>query len=179
MISVLVWAKLWCVCIWWEKLVHLVTSLTSHGVLTSYRFLSCFLSSASETLWLTIHRACIVVNIYRDWWPSWWQDWGGLFMGGHVSGWDSLDRVLTGISLSFNWHSWRDHRHVGDRGQRPLSTFFPYLRTFVIFSNRFLWVLFQVFENFLPVFFLLWPLKDIEWTFCFLKTLKLPAISIS
>ena len=179
MISVLVWAKLWCVCIWWEKLVHLVTSLTSHGVLTSYRFLSCFLSSASETLWLTIHRACIVVNIYRDWWPSWWQDWGGLFMGGHVSGWDSLDRVLTGISLSFNWHSWRDHRHVGDRSQRPLSTFFPYLRTFVIFSNRFLWVLFQVFENFLPVFFLLWPLKDIKWTFCFLKTLKLPAISIS
>ena len=164
----MIWAELWCVSIWWEKVVHLVTSLTSHRVLTSHWFLSCFLSSTGETLGLVIHGAGVVVYIDRDWWPSWWQDWCSLFMGGHVSGWDPLDRILACISLSFNRHSWRDHRHVGDRGQRSLSTIFPYLRTFVIFSNRFLWVLFQVFENFLTILFLLRPFEDIERTLCIL-----------
>ena len=175
----LVWAELWCVGIWWEKVVHFVTSLSSHGVLTSHRFLSCFLPSAGETLGLVIHGAGIVVYINRDWWPSWWQDRCSLFMWRHVPGWDSLDRVLTCISLTFNWHSWRYHWHVGDRSQRPLSTIFPYLRTFIILSNRFLWVLLQVFENFFAIFFLLRPLENIEWTLCILKTLKLSAICIS
>ena len=145
-------------------------------MLTSNWFLSCFLPCACETLGWIVLGDSIVIDVDGDRRSPWWQDWCGLFVWSDVTRWESLKGILSNASSTFHWHSRRSYRHISDWGKRSLSTLFPYLRAFVVFSNWFLWELLQILKKSLPIFFLLGPLENIEWTFCFLKPFKLSSI---
>ena len=164
----MVCTELWRVSVRWEKLLGFFMILACHWMLASNWFLPCFLSCACETLGWIVLGDGIVINVDWNRWSPWWQDWCGLFVWSDVTWWESLKGILTNSSSTLHWHSRRIYRHISDWSKRSLSTLFPYLRAFIVFSNRFLWILLQILKKFLPIFFLLAPFQNVEWTFCLL-----------